>query len=157
MKQTIAGVVAFLVVLAALGPVLTAASVINEVGLSFSVSPSRTPVLLGIEIGISSKIGWTQFSLMLSPSGGMILHGAFLLPLGTDGSTGTTHLAFAVALFQEAAVADSGGGPDLCFGAGLSQRYGSDSGWMFAAGVEFLYPALLTMPLFLVQGGWRIV
>ena len=146
-----------LVLLAVASLALTAGSVINEVGISLSVSPSRTPVLLGVEVGISGKIGWTQFSLMISRSGAAILQGAVLLPVGADGGTGTTHLAFAVALFQNPTFNGTRGDADLCFGAGLNQRYGGDSGWMFGAGLEFLYPSFLTAPLFLIQGGWRIV
>jgi hypothetical protein len=154
MKRIPAVVVVFMAMVAAASLPLAADSIINEVGISVSFSPSRTPILLGLEIGISGRLGWTQVSLMLSPSGGTILHGAFLLPVGGGGSRGTTHLAFAVALLERSA---SDGKTELCFGGGLSQRYGDDSGWMFAAGIEFLVPSFLTMPLFLLQGGWRIV
>lgn len=156
MKQLIARVVMSLVVVL-LGWAVTADSIINEVGISVSFSPSRTPILLGIEVGISGKLGWTQVSLMLSPSGETLLRGALLVPIGGSGSAGTTHLAFAVALREGAVDSPGRGKSGLCFGAGLSQRYGGASGWMFSAGLEFLYPSFLTMPLFLVQGGWRIV
>ena len=155
MKHLFAVVAVLVVVFSAFGPV-RAGSILDHVGIGISFSPSRTPLLLGIEIGVSSGLGWTHVSLMLSPSGGTLLHAAFLFPVGADGPTGTTCLAVALAAFQHPGTGSFPGRTDLCIGGGLHQRFQSDGGLMLAGGIEFLYPSFVPTPLLLLHGGWRV-
>ncbi len=155
MKHLLAVVAVLTVVVCASGMVL-ADSILDHVGIGISFSPSRTPLLLGIEIGVSSNIGWMHVSLMLSPSGGTLLHATFLFPVGADGPTGTTCLGVAMAAFQHAGSGNIPGKTDLCIGGGLHQRFQSDGGLMLAGGIEFLYPSFVPAPLLLFHGGWRI-
>jgi len=156
MKHLLAAVAVLAVVVIASGMPVQADSILDHVGIGISFSPSQTPLLLGIEVGVSNRFGWTHISLMLSPSGGTLLHTAFLLPIGTDGPTGTTCLTVAVAALQHPGAGNAPGKTELCFGGGLNQRYAGKGRLMLAGGIEFLYPSFLPAPLFLLHGGWRI-